>query len=79
MTRITLCLPEDCADWLSGYAACRKVSPSRVVSDLLLDKRATLSQEVTELSLAQEAFERILQSKSFLELSKQIPVPKTLK
>ena len=72
MTKITISLPTDLALWISGYAACRKLSCSRALSDILIEKRASISREAEELSIAQEAFERVTQTKTFLEFSKEI-------
>ena len=76
MKKLTFSLPQDLALWLNGYAAARAVTPSRALSDILIEKRASRAKESQELSAAQEAFDKILQSKSFLELSKQISVSK---
>lgn len=59
MTRMTISLPEDTALWLNGYACARKVSRSRVISDLLIEKRATLTKEAEELHSLQPFLDRL--------------------
>lgn len=49
MTRITVCLPADLALWLKGMAAARKISRSRALSDILVEKRARFAKESEEL------------------------------
>ena len=59
MAKITINLSEDIALWLKGYAASRKLSPSRTVSDLLIEKRACLSQQAKELHAVVPLIERL--------------------
>jgi hypothetical protein len=59
MIRATFTLPPDLWQWLRGYAAMRQVSRSRVVSDVLTEKRAVLAKEAREDQVFHEAARRI--------------------
>ena len=51
MPRITVCLPADLALWLNGMAAARRLSRSRVLSDILVEQRARFAKESEELEV----------------------------
>ena len=58
MIRITVCLPADLALWLGGMAAARRISRSRALSDILIEKRARFAKESEELNVVLDHFSR---------------------
>jgi len=57
-TILTVSLPKDLAFWLKGYATARKVSVSRVVAELLVEKRAELKTLARESKGIQRWFSK---------------------
>ena len=58
MIRITVCLPADLALWLNGMAAARRLSRSRALSDILIEKRTRFAKESEELNVVLDRFSR---------------------
>jgi len=59
MIRATFTIPDDLWMWLRGYAAARKVSRSRVVSDLLIEKRVSFAHDTKKAEMIRQLAKRI--------------------
>ena len=60
LAKTSITLPKDSLLWLKGYAKARGVPVSRVISDLLVEKKAELKTEAKQDAIVREIKGRIL-------------------